>query len=140
MTNIETLRRAIKADNNKDRAKWDKGVRLYAAEIVDYLNEWSDDIRDIFTAIDRKDTNALHYYFLNGAKDWAHYARGGCGVARIYDVDIADRLATPSEIKRRTNKTGHLSNFANSRENWNDVEARALWQAERLVFDTLKRL
>lgn len=139
MTNIETLRRAIMADNNKDRTKWDKGVRLYAAEIVDYLNEWSDDIRDIFTAIDRKDTNALHYYFLNGAKDWGQYTSGGCGVARIYDVDIADRLATPSEIKRRTNKAGHLSNLANSRENWNDVEARALWQAERLVFDYLKR-
>lgn len=140
MTNVETLSRAIMADSNKDRSKWAKGVRLYAVEMVDYLNEWSDDIRDIFHAIDRKDANALHCYFLNGAKDWKQYARGGSGIALIYSGDIADRLATPSEIKRRTNKAGYLSRMANSREDWTDVEARALWQAERLVFDYLKRL
>lgn len=140
MINIEILSRAIEADSNKDRSKWDKGVRRYAVEMVDYLNEWSDDIRSIFDAIRRKDTNALHYYFLNGTKDWKQHARWGSSSSLIYCADIAERLATPSEIKRRTNKYGQLSNMANSREDWTDVEARALWQAERLVFDYLKRM
>ena len=141
MTNIEILRRAILADSNKDRSKWAKGVRLYAADLVEYLNDWDDDdIRDIFAAIRNKDTNALNYYFLNGARDWAQYSRGGSGVALIYCADIADRLATPSEIKSRTNKAGQLSSMANSREDWCDVEARALGQAERLIFNYLNRI
>lgn len=53
MTNIETLSRAIMAGSNKDRSKWAKGVRRYAAEMVDQLNEWGEDIRDIYHAIDR---------------------------------------------------------------------------------------
>ena len=138
MTNIEILRRAILADSNKDRSKWAKGVRLYAADLVEYLNDW--DNGDIFAAIRNKDTNALNYYLLNGARDWAQYSRGGSGVALIYCADIADRLATPSEIKSRTNKAGQLSNMVNSREDWCDVEARALQQAERLIFDYLNRI
>ena len=87
-----------------------------------------------------KDAKALHYYFLNGARDWAQYSRGGSGVALIYCADIADRLATSSEIKSRTNKAGQLSSMANSREDWCDVEARALRQAERLIFNYLNRI
>lgn len=139
-TNINALFHAITRDKKNDKSKWAKGVRRYAAEMVANLDAWGGDIRDIFHAIDCKDTNALHFYLLDGAKDWEQYARDGSGIALAYNEGIADRLATPSEIKRRTNKAGQLSYMANSREDWIDVEARALWQAERLVFNYLERL
>ena len=35
---------------------------------------------------------------LNGADDWSQYSWGGCSL--IYDGDIAERLCTPSELKK----------------------------------------
>ena len=60
---------------------------------------------------------------LNGARDWNAYSWGGS--ALIYDGDIAERLCTPSELKR----TRHGERRPNSREEWLDTQARALYQA-----------
>jgi len=63
---------------------------------------------------------------LNGARDWSEYSYGGSSL--IYDGDIAERLATPSEIKKCTRVDGSLRN-PNSSETWLDVQTRALRQA-----------
>ena len=95
----------------KYRSAWDKGVQEYASEIL-----WNLDAPYL-------STETLEGTLLNGAKDWKQYSYGGC--ALIYDGDIAERLCTPSELKRK--KGGQLQ--PNSRETWLDVQARALKQA-----------
>lgn len=104
-------------------SKWNDGVNEYVDELREQLAE-----------------NGLEptlENMLNGAEDWEQYSYGGCSL--IYDKDIAERLATPSEIKSRTSKRdGGLSNMANAREMWLDVQARALYQASIKVMEDQK--
>lgn len=52
----------------------------------------------------------------------------------IYDGDIAERLCTPSEYKRK--RGGDFQ--PNSRETWLDVQARALYQAARWIINAAR--
>lgn len=92
---------------------WSKGVTIYADELRESLAE--------------NNLPATTENMLNGARNWNEYSEGGC--ALIYDADIAERLCSPSELKRK--KGGELQ--PNSRESWLDVQARALSQAARRV-------
>ena len=94
------------------RSAWRRGVYDYALMLLYNCCDVED-----FHATDLKEV------LLNGARDWNQYSYGGC--ACIYDSDIAERLCTPSELKRRD--YGRLK--PNSREEWLDVQARALYQA-----------
>nr|DAP26633.1 MAG TPA: hypothetical protein [Bacteriophage sp.] len=69
---------------------------------------------------------------LNGAQDWEQYSWGGS--ALIYDYDIAERLCCPSELK----KTRNGERRPNSREEWLDVQARALYQAASRVVNAYR--
>lgn len=112
---INDIRTAI--TTRRARSAWDKGVTLYALELLD-------NIRDLPAADNRKEIqNAL----LNGARDWDEYSWGGCSL--IYNSDIAERLCSPSELKRT--RDGEWR--PNRREEWLDVQARALFQACRLI-------
>lgn len=94
-------------------SKWAQGVKDYTEELLEFLDE---------NKLEPTKENML-----NGARDWSEYSYGGSSL--IYDIDIAERLATPSEIKSRTRKDGSFNQMANSRETWLDVQARALSQA-----------
>lgn len=98
-------------------SKWTQGVNEYADELREFLEE--------------NKLTATPENLLNGARDWKEYSYGGSSL--IYDYDIAERLATPSEIKSRTRKDGSFNQMANARETWLDVQARALYQASRIV-------
>lgn len=117
----------------KDRSAWKEGVTIYALEILDNLEEQIDDgylTEDIFES-----PKLLDKAMLNGAKDWNQYSWGGCSL--IYDGDIAERLCTPSELKRTKNGERR----PNHNEEWLDVQTRALYQAARkirVVVNTLK--
>ena len=104
------------------RSAWDRGVKSYAVEMfddyVDRLRITDDSIR--IGKITEKD-------LMNGADSWQQYSYGGC--AEIYDGDICERLCTESEKKKTRNGEWRL----NSGEDWLDVQARALWQAARVV-------
>ena len=103
------------------RSAWDKGVRVYADELLDEL---LDAIRGGWVDLDDMGSDKLvRKALLNGASDWKEYSWGGCSL--IYDQDIAERLCTPSELK----KTRHGERRPNGREEWLDVQARALRQA-----------
>lgn len=103
------------------RSAWDKGVRVYADELLDELLEA---IRGGWVDLDDMGSDKLiRKALLNGASDWKEYSWGGCSL--IYDQDIAERLCTPSELK----KTRHGERRPNGREEWLDVQARALRQA-----------
>ena len=106
----EEIKKALKKE--KTRSAWKIGVIQYAFEILDNLE-------------DKEEITEKN--LLNGAKDWYQYSEGGC--ALIYDVDICNRLCTPSEIK----KTREGEHRPNKRETWIDVQARALYQAARLI-------
>ena len=102
----------------KDRSAWDKGVTVYALELVEERRE-----RAAYEGRNPEPGKECRERMLNGAQDWNQYSWGGSSM--IYDGDIAERLCTPSELK----KTRHGERRPNSREEWLDVQARALYQA-----------
>lgn len=119
----ETISAAIIAELNtrKDRSAWNKGVTEYATELAESLGNWDKQPESVAE---------LREMLLNGADDWKAYSWGGSSL--IYNQDIAERLCSPSELKRVTNKNG-LRDYPNSREHWLDVQARALYQAANRV-------
>lgn len=115
---FEDVRKEL--DSMNRRSAWNRGVNEYAQGLVDDLEEWTEG-----GYIEQADiqSHRLEKILLNGADNWHHYSWSGCSLC--YDGQIAERLATPSELKRSHN--GNLQ--PNSREHWLDVQARALYQA-----------
>lgn len=119
---MKTIEKAMDIINSrKDRSAWDKGVSVYSYELLDQLQEAAEG--GYFKAEQISSGNAIREAMLNGASDWSQYSWGGS--ALIYDGDIAERLCNPSELK----KTRNGERRPNSREEWLDVQARALFQA-----------
>jgi len=113
----------IKNEISKTKAgsAWEKGVKLYAIEI---LNRITEDNGDDYTP----DTiDALKKDLLNGADNWELYSESGRTLE--YNEDICNRLCSPTEKIKRAN--GRYN--PNKQETWLDVQARALKQAERLI-------
>ena len=104
-------------ESRKARSAWSKGVKNYAIDLIDGLDDC---------------TNLTKEKLLNGARNWNEYSFGGC--ALIYDVEIAEALCTPSELKAK--RGGELK--PNGNETWMDVQARALHQASCLILKTVK--
>jgi hypothetical protein len=96
--------------NSPAKSAWQKGVKEYALELLEELEG------DYAAA-----------KLLNGAENWKAYSCGGCSLT--YDADIAERLCSPSELKRT--KGGERQ--PNSSETWLDAQARALSQAVRMI-------
>ena len=92
------------------RSAWGRGVKLYALELLEGL-----------------EADYTGASLLNGAENWKSCSSGGC--ALIYDQDIAERLSTASELKRK--RGGDLP--PNASETWLDCQTRALSQAARLI-------
>ena len=109
----EEMKNAIMDALKKEKARsaWKAGVILYAFDILDNM----------------EDGEVTEENLLNGAENWKQYSYGGCSL--IYDNDICHRLCSPSEIK----KTKDGERRPNSRETWLDTQARALYQAVRLI-------
>lgn len=123
MTIYERMTKELEA--RKDRSAWQKGVTVYALELVEQLAEAAEG--GYIDADDLTAPRMLRKALLNGADDWSAYSWGGCSL--IYNGDIAERLCCPSELKRTRNGERR----PNSREEWLDVQARALSQAEARV-------
>jgi hypothetical protein len=128
MKTIEELRAAIEAE--PARSAWKRGVNVYASELVDDLEEAISG--GYFSADKMADRAALKAQLLNGASDWNQYSWGGCSL--VYDADIAERLCSPSELKKC-----HGGDWKpNRHEEWLDVQARALNQAAWMVLRLAK--
>lgn len=123
MFTIDTIRASIQQETH--RSAWDRGVTAYALELLDDLDQLIAD--GYFATQDLLDRSAVNEAMLNGAADWSQYSWGGCSL--IYDEDIARRLCCPSELV----KTRNGERRPNSREEWLDTQARALYQASRRV-------
>lgn len=109
---------AAELETRKDRSAWNKGVTLYAWDLLDEIQE-----RANYEHKEPENADELKEYALNGAESWDQYSWGGS--ALIYNGDIAERLCSPSELK----KTRNGERRPNSREEWLDTQARALSQA-----------
>ena len=116
MPTKSTLTSAL-ANLKPGRSAWGRGVYAYAVELVESLAE-SDDLSN---------ETLLRKALLNGTDDWRQYSEGGC--ALVYDADIAERVCSPSELKRC--KGGERQ--PNARENWLEYQALAIAQAASLV-------
>lgn len=106
-------------ESSKANSAWSRGVKQYALDMLDDLDDNA--------PITEKE-------LLNGADSWSAYSYGGCSM--IYDADIAERLCSPSELK----KTRNGDRQPNSRETWLDCQARALYQASRIILKAAKRI
>ncbi len=116
MQNYKTIEKQLKEKQLKARSKWETWVIEYALEMVEMLQA--------------EKIEATKENLLNGADDWNQASEWWCYL--IYDLGIAERLATKSEIKKLTRKNGGIRK-PNKNEFWLDTQARALTQASRLV-------
>lgn len=114
MINIDKIYKKI--ETQRPRSAWAKGVKIYALELLESCEQKTYD--SIFT---------LKSTILNGAKNWDEHSCNGYSL--IYDVDIAQRLCTPSELKR----TRDGKRRPNNRELWVNTQGRALYQAWELI-------
>ena len=128
MLTIEKIRETI--ENKPARSAWNRGVKVYAMELLESLEEGING--SYIDPADLESPALLKKALLNGAADWAQYSWGGCSLC--YDCQIAERLCTPSELKRK--RGGDLR--PNSRETWLDVQARALYQAARWIINAAR--
>jgi len=109
------------------RSAWNRGITLYMTEMLDGMEEEYGASHELCgSPADKKD-------LLNGADDWTQASDGGCYL--IYDGDIAERLCSPSELKK--NQNGERN--PNRNESWLDVQARALHQAAMWIHAMAKR-
>ena len=111
---VNRISMELEARYCKERSTWSRGVLRYAEELLDNIPE---------------EGEVTEAHLLNGARNWKAYSEGGCSL--VYDEDICKRLCPPWEIRRK--KGGSLP--PNSRETWMVVQARALYQASRIVLE-----
>lgn len=111
---VEQLEEMVEKYQKQARSTWTKGVCNYCFDFIQDLKDW--EIKTI-------EVNKLKTLLLNGARNWDDYSWGGSSL--IYNDEIAKRLCTPSEFRRK--KEGKLK--PNKREEWLDTQARALCQA-----------
>ena len=106
----------------KSRSARERGVNEYAYELAESIEDGEE----------FKDINSFAIALLNGACDWYEYSEGGCSLIR--DYEIAERLCTPSELKKK--KYGELPPYRGM--SWLNLQARALRAASYVVKSHLK--
>ena len=106
----------------KGRSAWRRAVNEYAYELAESIEDGKE----------FKDINSFAIELLNGASDWSEYSEGGSSLSR--DYEIAERLCTPSELKKK--KQGELP--PRRGKSWLNLQARALRAASYVVKYHLK--
>lgn len=112
-----------KIEQSPARGAWARGVRDYAYMVVESFMEGHGISMGAEVAITERGA-------LRGAKNWEAYSRGGFGLT--YNHAICRALCPPYLQKRFEDGQRDPSD----KEDWCDVEARALHQA----WDLVKRL
>lgn len=126
LTDTQVARIREEIENTRFRSAWDNGVKLYALDILGDYSKMLDYAKETGDYAPRFIESTL----LNGANDWTAYSEGGLSL--VYDRDIAERLCSPSELKRKTSRNGWILE-PNQDETWVKVQGRALAQAWRLL-------
>ena len=106
---------------DQQKSAWKRGVYAYAHELA----------KEAANCTWAKRPKTIEEALLNGATSWSVYSDGGN--AFIYDADIAERLCSPSELRRSLDGERN----PNRRERWLDVQARALDQAAQIIIESI---
>ena len=129
MENIYTKELRKLVEEIPNTSAWERGVKEYTDELLDNLEEKS----QYYERLPRNEKE-LEEWLLNGATSWDEYSYGGCSL--IYDGDIAERLCTPSELKKKDG-----GRIAPSRhDNWFNEQAKALNYAYLRIKDKFRLL
>lgn len=115
---FDKMRQAV--ESQPARSAWGRGVKTYALEMIDNLEEYNGG--EVPSC-----TKEMMDWLLNGARDWKQASEGGQWL--ITNEEIAQRLCSPAELKKVAG--GHRQ--PNKHETWIDVQARALHQAAQIV-------
>lgn len=126
--NIQAV--ANEVEKAKTRSAWSKGVKAYALEMLESFEAWRKWNEENGESVPELDEATA----LNGASSWTAWAYGGCGL--VYDCAIAERLCTPSELRKK-NGGMYPPTGANS---WILVEGRAMRQAWRMIAEAVRKL
>jgi hypothetical protein len=126
LENIQMV--ANEVNSTKTRSAWSRGVKAYALELLERFEEWRRWNEENGESVPELDEHTA----LNGARDWSAWAYGGCGL--VYDAYIAERLCTPSELKKLRGGARVPAGVAT----WCDVEARAARQAWRMIAEAVR--
>ena len=105
------------------RSAWSRAKKEYAVELLDNLRAAAAYAAENGEPSPLESRETVRAAMLNGAEDWSQYSWGGCSL--IYNGDIAARCCNPSELRR----THGGEKRPNAREDWLDMQARALYQA-----------
>lgn len=125
---LGTLKKALETlESRTDGSAWDRGVTLYAREL---MGDVAENVERAYCAAPQTRAEFCNVA-RNGAGTWREYSYGAC--ALVYDGYIAERLCTPSELKKK--RGGELN--PNSHETWLDVQARALNQAAARAWNAI---
>lgn len=131
---LATIKNQKPARSKWDRAVWEDAEEMIA-EAIENMKETPEEAPQTLTAL----TAELLNVSVRTLKDWggdngnggiknlyrcAHKSSWG-GSFLCYDSDIARHYCTPSELKRSRDGARN----PNSREQWLDVQARAIYQA-----------
>ena len=109
---------------DQQKSAWKRGVFAYAHELA----------AKAAGSACLKPSKTIEEALLDGAQSWAEYSDGGSSL--IYDSDIAERLCSPSELKRSLDGKRR----PNRREIWLDVQARALRRAAIILIESIPML
>ena len=124
--NIQTVVNEV--NNANTRSAWNKGVKAYALDLLERFDDWR-----AFNEANGYDVPELdEKTALNGAHDWSAWAYGGCGL--VYNAYIAERLCTPSELRKLDGGARVPAGAAT----WLDIEARAARQAWRMIAEAVR--
>ena len=115
MENIYTKELRKLVEEIPNTSAWKRGVKEYIDELLDNLEEMA----RIYKRLP-KDENELERWLLKGAMNWENYSYRGYSLK--FNRQIAERLCTPSEFKRKDG-----GRIAPSRhDNWFNEQAKAL--------------
>lgn len=129
---INRVREIIDTNKAYNRSAWDRGVKEYAHELLDSLEERIEE--EYIDVEDLKSPKLLLKLLLNGAENWKRYSDGGCSL--ICDRDIAKRVCSPSQFKKSNEGLWK----PNRHESWFDVQARALYWANFIIREAFKSI
>ena len=129
MENIYTneLRKLVAEFPNTSAYK--RGIKKYTDELLDNLEEMSRTYKRL-----PKDENELESWLLKGASNWGNYSYRGYSLKS--NRQIAERLCTPSEFKRKDG--GRLA--PSNHDNWFNEQAKALNYAYLRIKDKFRLL
>ena len=115
MENVYTNELRMLVAEFQNRSAWKRGIKKYTDELLDNLEEMA----RIYKRLP-KDENELERWLLKGAMNWENYSYRGYSLK--FNRQIAERLCTPSEFKRKDG-----GRIAPSRhDNWFNEQAKAL--------------